>query len=196
MACFVGYYVVWSVTPALHTPLMAVTNAISSVIIVGGKNLYFKLSSIVVLTLFSATSLSAHAEDSVTGYTQPAVAEQKIDKAFVDNFVGQYFSIMRPLCKFGLPADQSDQGAMQSNIQDRYINIGKLLERVEMGDVFKHAHKNAEDMMMFNQARTRCVSPTDRPLKERMAETNGAHMRINKILDETEAAIRAELKEK
>ena len=34
MACFVGYYVVWSVTPALHTPLMAVTNAISSVIIV------------------------------------------------------------------------------------------------------------------------------------------------------------------
>lgn len=36
LACFVGYYVVWSVTPALHTPLMAVTNAISSVIIVGG----------------------------------------------------------------------------------------------------------------------------------------------------------------
>ena len=35
MAVFVGYYVVWSVTPALHTPLMAVTNAISSVIIVG-----------------------------------------------------------------------------------------------------------------------------------------------------------------
>jgi NAD(P) transhydrogenase subunit alpha len=35
LAIFVGYYVVWSVTPALHTPLMAVTNAISSVIIVG-----------------------------------------------------------------------------------------------------------------------------------------------------------------
>lgn len=35
MACFVGYFVVWSVTPALHTPLMAVTNAISSVIVVG-----------------------------------------------------------------------------------------------------------------------------------------------------------------
>ena len=35
MACFVGYYVVWSVTPALHTPLMSVTNAISSVIVVG-----------------------------------------------------------------------------------------------------------------------------------------------------------------
>ncbi len=35
LACFVGYYVVWNVTPALHSPLMAVTNAISSVIIVG-----------------------------------------------------------------------------------------------------------------------------------------------------------------
>ena len=35
LAIFVGYYVVWSVTPALHPPLMAVTNAISSVIIVG-----------------------------------------------------------------------------------------------------------------------------------------------------------------
>jgi NAD(P) transhydrogenase subunit alpha len=35
LACFVGYYVVWRVTPALHSPLMAVTNAVSSVIIVG-----------------------------------------------------------------------------------------------------------------------------------------------------------------
>jgi len=35
LAIFVGYYVVWSVTPALHTPLLSVTNAISSVIIVG-----------------------------------------------------------------------------------------------------------------------------------------------------------------
>ncbi len=36
LAVFVGFYVVWSVTPALHSPLMSVTNAISSVIIVGG----------------------------------------------------------------------------------------------------------------------------------------------------------------
>ena len=35
LACFVGYYVVWNVTPALHSPLMAVTNAISSVIVIG-----------------------------------------------------------------------------------------------------------------------------------------------------------------
>lgn len=35
LACFVGYYIIWKVTPALHSPLMSVTNAISSVIIVG-----------------------------------------------------------------------------------------------------------------------------------------------------------------
>ena len=35
LACFVGYMVVWNVTPALHTPLMSVTNAISSIIIIG-----------------------------------------------------------------------------------------------------------------------------------------------------------------
>lgn len=35
LACFVGYYVVWRVTPALHTPLMAITNAISSIIVIG-----------------------------------------------------------------------------------------------------------------------------------------------------------------
>ena len=35
LACIIGYYVVWAVTPALHSPLMAITNAISSVIIVG-----------------------------------------------------------------------------------------------------------------------------------------------------------------
>jgi NAD(P) transhydrogenase subunit alpha len=36
LACFVGYFVVWSVTPALHTPLMSVTNAVSGIILVGG----------------------------------------------------------------------------------------------------------------------------------------------------------------
>jgi NAD(P) transhydrogenase subunit alpha len=35
LACFVGYHVVWGVTPALHTPLMAVTNAISAIVVVG-----------------------------------------------------------------------------------------------------------------------------------------------------------------
>ncbi|MDR1560732.1 MAG: proton-translocating transhydrogenase family protein [Holosporaceae bacterium] len=45
LACFVGYYVVWRVTPALHAPLMSVTNAVSSVIIIGAiiaasQNLY------------------------------------------------------------------------------------------------------------------------------------------------------------
>ena len=60
MACFVGYYVVWNVTPALHSPLMAVTNAISSVIIVGamlatglGTNYYAMAFGFVAVTLAS-----------------------------------------------------------------------------------------------------------------------------------------------
>jgi len=35
LSCFIGYYVIWGVTPALHTPLMAVTNAISAIVVVG-----------------------------------------------------------------------------------------------------------------------------------------------------------------
>lgn len=60
LACFVGFYVVWSVTPALHSPLMSVTNAISSVIIVGaliaagpGGMEFSKIMGFVAVTLAS-----------------------------------------------------------------------------------------------------------------------------------------------
>lgn len=56
LAVFVGYYVVWSVTPALHTPLMAVTNAISSVIVVGAL-LAVGLSSSGIATGFGFVAL-------------------------------------------------------------------------------------------------------------------------------------------
>jgi NAD(P) transhydrogenase subunit alpha len=56
LACFVGYQVVWNVTPALHTPLMSVTNAISGIIVIGailqipsGNSLVAFLASIAVL---------------------------------------------------------------------------------------------------------------------------------------------------
>jgi H+-translocating NAD(P) transhydrogenase subunit alpha len=63
LACFVGYYVVWKVTPALHTPLMSITNAISGIIIIGsiiaagaGE---FDLSSTIgiVATFFAAINI-------------------------------------------------------------------------------------------------------------------------------------------
>ena len=60
MACFVGYYVVWNVTPALHSPLMGVTNAISSVIVVGamlatglGDSIAAKIFGFLAVTLAS-----------------------------------------------------------------------------------------------------------------------------------------------
>lgn len=56
LACFVGYFVVWKVTPALHTPLMAVTNAISGVIVVGAM---IALGSIVEFNTISVLSFIA-----------------------------------------------------------------------------------------------------------------------------------------
>ncbi len=60
LACFVGYYVVWNVTPALHSPLMGVTNAVSSVIVVGailatglGDSIAAKVFGFLAVTLAS-----------------------------------------------------------------------------------------------------------------------------------------------
>jgi len=58
LAIFVGYYVVWSVTPALHTPLMAVTNAISSIIILGAL-IQIGSSSLLITVLAAAGILMA-----------------------------------------------------------------------------------------------------------------------------------------
>ena len=59
LSIFVGYYVVWSVTPSLHTPLMSVTNAISSVIIVGAIVAVSDLSSEVSFSLSNTLGLIA-----------------------------------------------------------------------------------------------------------------------------------------
>jgi len=59
LSIFVGYYVVWSVTPSLHTPLMSVTNAISSVIIVGAIVAVSDLSSEVSFNLSNTLGLIA-----------------------------------------------------------------------------------------------------------------------------------------
>ena len=59
LSIFVGYYIVWSVTPSLHTPLMSVTNAISSVIIVGAIVAASSLSSDVGFELYNIFGLLA-----------------------------------------------------------------------------------------------------------------------------------------
>jgi NAD(P) transhydrogenase subunit alpha len=67
LAVFVGYYVVWSVTPALHTPLMAVTNAISSVIVVGA---------------LIATGAASHAASVIFGFLAVILAAVNIFGGF------------------------------------------------------------------------------------------------------------------
>ena len=67
LGCFVGYYVVWRVTPALHSPLMAVTNAISSVIIVGAL-LAAGLRGLGAAQLFGAIAVTLAAVNIFGGF--------------------------------------------------------------------------------------------------------------------------------
>jgi NAD(P) transhydrogenase subunit alpha len=67
LACFVGYYVVWRVTPALHSPLMAVTNAVSSVIIVGAL-LAAGLKALGAAQLFGAIAVALAAVNIFGGF--------------------------------------------------------------------------------------------------------------------------------
>ncbi len=76
LAVFVGYYVVWSVTPALHTPLMSVTNAISSVIVVGA------LLAVAVETA-STISASSSATAKVFGFLALVMASVNIFGGFL-----------------------------------------------------------------------------------------------------------------
>ena len=72
LTIFVGYYVVWSVTPSLHTPLMSVTNAISSVIIVGA--------------IIAASSLTSHTDfylSNILGYAALVLAAINIFGGFL-----------------------------------------------------------------------------------------------------------------
>ncbi|MFA5040395.1 MAG: NAD(P) transhydrogenase subunit alpha [Bdellovibrionales bacterium] len=89
LACFVGYYVVWRVTPALHSPLMAVTNAVSSVIIVGALlaagPLEMTSSKVMGLVAVGLASINIFGGFIVTGrmlamYKKKANAKEKAKK--------------------------------------------------------------------------------------------------------------------
>ena len=72
LSIFVGYYVVWSVTPSLHTPLMSVTNAISSVIIVGA-----------IIAALATTSEVGFSSSSIFGYLAIILAAVNIFGGFL-----------------------------------------------------------------------------------------------------------------
>ena len=85
LACFVGYYVVWNVTPALHSPLMGVTNAISSVIVVGamlatglGDSIAAKIFGFLAVTLASVNIFGGFlVTQRMLGMFKPRVAVKK-----------------------------------------------------------------------------------------------------------------------
>ncbi|HEX6591272.1 MAG TPA: proton-translocating transhydrogenase family protein [Moraxellaceae bacterium] len=77
LAIFVGYYVVWSVTPALHTPLMAVTNALSGIIVVGAmlQTVYFN-GELTATTVLGAVAVFLACINIFGGF---AVTERMLD---------------------------------------------------------------------------------------------------------------------
>jgi len=100
LAIFVGYYVVWSVTPALHTPLMSVTNAISSVIIVGA------------IIAAAATATSSVSDEQVRATCRSVVAAQV-----------EGFNSVAP--KEMWPTDQQLLGALDS-CTEQYSQVAAL----------------------------------------------------------------------
>lgn len=92
LAIFVGYYVVWSVTPALHTPLMSVTNAISSVIVVGA------LLAVAVEAGVAGTTTS-----KILGFVAVTLASVNIFGGFLvtQRMLGMYKKRQQPAKKEG-----------------------------------------------------------------------------------------------
>ena len=74
LAIFVGYYVVWSVTPALHTPLMSVTNAISGIIVVG---------ALIAVGVEIAAAATAPSVSKVMGFLAVMLASVNIFGGFI-----------------------------------------------------------------------------------------------------------------
>mgnify|MGYP003307325033 FL=1 len=99
LAIFVGYYVVWSVTPSLHTPLMSVTNAISSVIIVGAiiaalassSDSIFDTSSVFGFLAIILAAINIFGGFLVTQRMLQMYKKKKKDKKWYHQIYQQYF---------------------------------------------------------------------------------------------------------
>mgnify|MGYP002852465802 CR=1 FL=1 len=99
LAIFVGYYVVWSVTPSLHTPLMSVTNAISSVIIVGAiiaalassSNDIFEMSNVFGFLAIVLAAVNIFGGFLVTQRMLQMYKKKKKDKKWYPQIYQQYF---------------------------------------------------------------------------------------------------------
>ena len=104
LSIFVGYYVVWSVTPSLHTPLMSVTNAISSVIIVGAiiaslagnSNEVFDIASIFGYLAIILAAVNIFGGFLVTQRMLAMYKKKKKDHVskFISNFLFSFWSII------------------------------------------------------------------------------------------------------
>ena len=110
LSIFIGYYVVWSVTPSLHTPLMSVTNAISSVIIVGAiiaalagsSNNIFDISSIFGYLAIILAAVNIFGGFLVTQRMLQMYKKKKNNKKWYQQIYQQYFILYQEYYLFSL----------------------------------------------------------------------------------------------
>ena len=108
LSIFIGYYVVWSVTPSLHTPLMSVTNAISSVIIVGAiiaalagsSESVFSTSSIFGFIAIVLAAINIFGGFLVTQRMLQMYKKRKIKSNDISKFVGNFLFNLRYIISF------------------------------------------------------------------------------------------------
>jgi NAD(P) transhydrogenase subunit alpha len=99
LAIFVGYFVVWGVTPALHTPLMAVTNAISSVIVVGAL-IAVSVSTVPHISHIASAPGAAASSDQIMAAYQ-SIQHQQTSGAWVSKSLGFVALILAAVNIFG-----------------------------------------------------------------------------------------------
>ena len=128
LAIFVGYYVVWSVTPALHTPLMAVTNAISSVIIVGA--------------LLAVEDEEFKNAQTAGGYAKPMSKEYQAKQAeLVSGHIAKQDMVITTALIPGRPAPKLVSAAQVASMRpgsvivDLAIEQGGNVEGAKLGEV-------------------------------------------------------------
>ena len=110
LSIFIGYYVVWSVTPSLHTPLMSVTNAISSVIIVGaiisglsgGSDSVFNTSSIFGFLAISLAAINIFGGFLVTQRMLAMYKKKRKINNDISKFISNFLFNFRGIVYFGI----------------------------------------------------------------------------------------------
>ncbi len=121
------------------------------------------------------------------------VSAQKLDASSVKNFVMEYSQAMYSACAVMPPDDMAD---MHAGIVNRYANVSAFFMQSKMKKVFLEAEADAKAQLGRERQTVDCMRPDELPVEERRRIVTADFARATQLLDQIEAAIREELKEK